>query len=62
MLPENYSSKLIEDQKPIRETCCQWIRKNIDCSKLERMTFTDEKIFTKNDYFNPKNDVIRADN
>ena len=27
---------------------------NIDCSKLERMMFTDEKIFTKNGYFNPK--------
>ena len=23
--------------------------------------FTDEKIFTKNDYFNPKNDVVWAD-
>ena len=53
---------LKEDQKPIRKTCCQWIRKHIDRSKLERMMFTDEKIFTKNGYFNPKNDVVWADN
>ncbi|CAF4902674.1 unnamed protein product, partial [Rotaria sp. Silwood1] len=25
------------------------------------MTFTDEKIFTKNGYLNPKNDVVWAD-
>ena len=37
---------LKEDQKPIRKTCCQWIRKNIDRTKLERMMFADEKIFT----------------
>lgn len=52
---------LKDDQKPIRKTCCQWIRKNINRNKLERMMFTDEKIFTKNGYFNPKNDVIWAD-
>ena len=50
-----------EDQKSIRKTCCQWIRKNIDSSKLERMMLTNEKIFTKNGYFNPKNAVIWAD-
>ena len=53
---------LKEDQKPIRKTCCQWIRKNIDRTKLERMMFTNEKIFIKNGYFNPKNDVTWADN
>jgi hypothetical protein len=52
---------LKEDQKPIRKTCCQWIRKNINRNKLETMMFTDEKYFTKNGYFNPKNDVIWAD-
>ena len=26
------------------------------------MMFTDEKIFAKNGYFNPKNDVVWADN
>ena len=53
--------KLKEVKKPIRESCCRWIRKNIDRKKLERMMFTDEKIFTRNGYFNPKNDVVWAD-
>ena len=53
--------KLKEDQKPIRKTCCQWLRKNINHDKLKRIMFTDEKIFTKNGYFNPKNDVVWAD-
>ena len=52
---------LKEDQKSIRKTYCQWIRKNIDRSRLERVMFTDEKIFTTNDYFNPRNDVMWAD-
>ena len=43
---------LKDDQKPIRKTCCQWIRKNINRDKLQRIMFTDEKIFTKNGYFN----------
>jgi hypothetical protein len=54
--------KLKEDQKPIRKTCCQCIRKNISRSKPEKMMFTDEKLFTKNGYFNPKNDAVWADN
>ena len=37
------------------------IRKNIDRNRLERMMSTDEKIFTRNGYFNPKSDVIWAD-
>ena len=53
--------KLKEDQKPIRKTCCQWLRENINHDKLKRMTFTDEKIFTRNGYFNPENDVVWAD-
>ena len=53
--------KLKVDQKPIRKTCCQWIRKNINHNKLKIMMFTDEKTFTKNGYFNPKNDVVWAD-
>jgi transposase len=54
--------KLKQDQKPIRKTCCIWIRKNINRGKVEKMMFTDEKIFTRNGYFNPKNDVVWADN
>ena len=53
--------KLKENQQPIRKTCCQWIRKNINHDKLKIMMFTDEKIFTKNGYFNRKNDVVWAD-
>jgi transposase len=52
---------LKDNQIPIRKSCCQWIRKNISRYKLERMMFTDEKIFTKNGHFNPKNDVVWAD-
>jgi hypothetical protein len=52
---------LKDEQKPIRKTCCQWLRKNINYDKLKRLMFTDEKIFTKNGYFNPKNDVVWAD-
>lgn len=52
---------LKDDQKPIRRTCCQWIRKNISASKVKKMMFTDEKIFTRNGFFNPKNDVVWAD-
>ncbi|CAF3503406.1 unnamed protein product [Rotaria socialis] len=54
--------KLKEDQKLTRKECCQWIRKNISSAKTIEMMFTDEKIFTKNGYFNPKNDVIWASN
>ncbi|CAM4847478.1 unnamed protein product [Rotaria magnacalcarata] len=53
--------KLKEDQKPIRKTCCIWIRKNINNEKLRRIMSSDEKIFTRNGYFNPKNDVVWAD-
>ena len=52
--------KLKEHQQQIRRTCCTWIRKNINNDKLRRMMFSDEKIFTRNGYFNPKNDVIWA--
>ena len=52
---------LADDQKSKRKTCCQWIRKNINNAKLHRMMFTDEKIFRKNGYFNPHNDVVWAD-
>ena len=59
--PKITAQRLKEDQKPIRKICCQWIRKNINHNKLKIMMSTDEKIFTKNSYFNPKNDVIWAD-
>ena len=52
---------LKEDQKAARKSCCQWIRKNIDRSKIERLMFTDEKIFTRNDFLNAKNDIVWAD-
>lgn len=52
---------LKEDQKPKRKACCQWIRKNFNSSKVKRMMFTDEKVFTKNGFINPKNDVVWAD-
>ena len=50
-----------EDQRRIRKTCCQWIRKNTNLSKLETLMCTEVKICTKNGYFNSKNDVIWAD-
>ena len=53
--------KLKEDQQQIRKTCCTWIRNNINNEKLRRIMFSDQKIFTRNGYFNPKNDVIWAD-
>ena len=49
---------LKEDQKSARTTCYQWIRKNIDRSKVERLIFTEEKIFTSNGFLNPKSDVV----
>ena len=45
---------LKEDQKAAGKSWCQWIRKNIDRSKVERLMFTDEKIFTRNGFLNPK--------
>ena len=33
------------DQKPTQKICCQWIRKNLDRSKVERLMFTNEKFF-----------------
>ncbi|CAF3457314.1 unnamed protein product [Rotaria socialis] len=54
--------KLNEDQKSKRKRCCQWIRKNMGCDKTKKIMFTDEKIFTRNGYFNPKNDEVWANN
>ena len=51
---------LKEDQKPARKICCQWTRKNIDRSKVERLMFTNEKIFISNGFLNPKNDIVWA--
>ena len=36
------AQKLKEDQKPIRKTCCQWIKKNINHNQLKIVMFTDE--------------------
>ena len=52
--------RLKKEQKQKRKSCCAWIRKNITRKKLEKMMFTDEIFFTKNGYFNTKNDVIWA--
>ena len=54
------AQKLKANQKPMRKTCCHWIRKNINHNTLKIM-YTDEKVFTKNCYFNPKNYVVWAD-
>ena len=36
ILSKNFTGqKLKENQKPIRKTCCQWIRKNINHNKLK---------------------------
>ena len=51
-------SSFKEDQKQARKICCQWIRKNIDRRKVERFVFTNEKIFTSNDFLNSKSDII----
>ena len=32
---------LKEDQKPGRKICCQWIKENIDRSKVERLIVTE---------------------
>ena len=45
---------LKEDQKPERKICCQWIRKNIDRSKVERLMFNAKRLFTRNGFLNPK--------
>ena len=34
--------------------------RNIDRSRVERLMFTGEKIFTNNDFSKPKNDVVWA--
>ena len=52
---------LKEDQKLARKICCQWIRRNVDRSKVERFMFTDNKIFTSNGFLNPKSDVVWVD-
>ncbi len=51
MLSKIYVQRLKEDQKPIRKTCCPWIRKNTDRGKFEKMMFINQKLFTKNGYF-----------
>ena len=53
--------KLKDYQKLTRKSCCIWIRKNINRDQLEKVMFTDEKIFINNGYFNPQNDVVWAD-
>jgi hypothetical protein len=40
--------------------CCTWMRKNIKSERVRQMMFTDEKIFTTNGFFNPKNNVVWA--
>ena len=52
------AKNLKQNQKPIRKPCCTWIRKNINTNKFKNLMLTDEKIFTKQGYFNPHNDVV----
>ena len=42
------------DQKSERKIRCQWIRKNIDRSKVERLMFNAKKVFIRNGLVNPK--------
>ena len=53
--------KLKEDQKPIRKTCSQWNRKNINHNQLKVMMLLMKKYLPKMVHFNPKNDVVWAD-
>ena len=38
-----------------------WLRKNIKVKNVQRFMFTDEKVFTIEGCFNPKNDGIWSD-
>ena len=50
-----YQKITVQSLKEVEKHLYQWITKNINSSKLERMI---EKLFVKNGYFNRKNDVI----
>lgn len=43
-----------------RKTCCTWTRKNFRREDIEKIMFTDEKIFNRCGHLNIKNDVVWA--
>ena len=45
---------LKENQEPERKICCEWIGKNIDRNKVERLIFNAKNVFTRNGFVNPK--------
>ena len=49
---------LKDHQQLLRKQCCFWIRKKFRREDSHRMMFTDEKLFTRNEYSNLKNDVV----
>lgn len=53
--------KLKPDHVPQRKQCCTWIRKHLRLAHVQNMMFSDEKVFTSNGYYNPKNDVVYAE-
>jgi len=53
--------KLTSAHKAKRKSNCTWMRKNLNREKVQTTMYTDEKIFTTNGYFNPKNDIVWAD-
>ena len=54
------TQKLQDHQKSQRKRCCTWIRKCFKREDLQKMMFTDEKVFNECGPFNPHNDVVWA--
>jgi len=52
---------LTEKQKLKRKQFCCWIRKNVSGDLLEKIMFSDEKIFDEDGQINYKNDIIYAE-
>ena len=52
--------KLSENHIAQRLSCSRWMRKKVKKETTTKMMWVDEKIFTRNGYFNPQNDIIWA--
>lgn len=52
--------KLNENQIGQRLSCSRWVRKHVKKESTTKMMWVDEKIFTRNGYFNPQNDIVWA--
>ena len=61
MLSKDYYSKTKRRSKTYKKDMLS-MGQEINHNKLQIMMFNDEKILTKNGYFNPKNDVVWTDN